>query len=95
MKHLKQEFDKLTFKEILTYGMAIASLVAGFALLFCGMFIPPRGEIHPTVLSSFGVILLFVGSVLGIEMRYADKSKQFRDEIFNYINNINKQSQKL
>lgn len=26
MRHLKQEFDKLTFKEALTYGMAIACI---------------------------------------------------------------------
>ena len=78
MRHLKQEFDKLTFKEALTYGLAIASMAAGFVLLFMGMLLPPQGEIHASVLSAFGLILVFVGAVLGIEMRYADKTAMIK-----------------
>ena len=81
MRHLKQEFDKLTFKETLTYGLAIASLIAGFTLLFFGMFLPPEGQIHDSVLTAFGIILVFVGAILGIEMHYADKTKKFMETI--------------
>ncbi|MCM1490413.1 MAG: hypothetical protein NC095_06265 [Muribaculum sp.] len=80
-KNLKQEFDKLTFKETLTYGLAIASLIAGFTLLFFGMFLPPEGQIHESVLTAFGIILVFVGAILGIEMHYADKTKKFMEQI--------------
>lgn len=41
MKHLKQEFDKLSFKEIIVYSLAVVTLVAGVVLLFLGMYIPP------------------------------------------------------
>lgn len=85
MKHLKQEFDKLTFKEALTYGLAIASLIAGFVLLFFGMFLPPEGQIHESVITSFGIILLFAGSILGIEMKYADKSRELKSAITQYL----------
>lgn len=85
MKHLKQEFDKLTFKETLTYGLAIASLAAGFILLFAGMFLPPEGQIHESVLTAFGIILVFVGSVLGLDMHYADKTKKFMESISKHV----------
>lgn len=85
MRHLKQEFDKLTFKEALTYGLTIASLTLGFVLLFLGMFLPPEGQIHESVLTAFGIILLFVGSVLGIEMKYADKARDLKASITKYV----------
>ena len=41
MKHLKQEFDKLTFKEVIIYILAIVVMITGLSLLFIGLFIPP------------------------------------------------------
>ena len=41
MKHLKQEFDKLTFKEVIIYTLAVVTMLAGLTLLFIGLFIPP------------------------------------------------------
>ncbi|MCM1072169.1 MAG: hypothetical protein NC391_11125 [Alistipes timonensis] len=88
MKHLKQEFDKLTFKETLAYGLAIASTVAGFVLLFLGMYIPPEGQIHESVLTAFGIILVFSGSLLGISMHYENESKKFKEGISKYVAEI-------
>lgn len=50
--------------------MAGASLIAGFMLLFISLFLPPQGEIHSSVIYSFGEILLFVGSLMGISIHY-------------------------
>lgn len=44
--------------------------LAGLTLLFCSLYIPPHGEIHPTVLAAFGMILTFVGTILGIDYKY-------------------------
>ena len=82
MRHLKQEFDKLTFKEVLLYSITIVVLIAAFTLLFTGMFIPPEGEIHGSVLSAFGLILLFVGSILGVNMHYANQLSIFKEKAF-------------
>ena len=57
MRHLKQEFDKLTFKEVIIYILAVITMLAGLTLLFMGMFIPPEGEIHGSVLTAFGSVL--------------------------------------
>ena len=56
MKHLKEEFDKLTLKEVLAYTLAYLSMIAGFVLLYLAMYIDPEGEIHPSVLSAFGMV---------------------------------------
>lgn len=85
MKHLKQEFDKLTFKDVLIYSLAILTLGAAFVLLFLGMYIPPEGEIHDSILTAFGLILLFVGSLLGVSMHYANELTKFKDKAFDIM----------
>lgn len=81
MKHLKEEFDKLTIKDVLVYSLAIVSIVAAFVLLFLGLFIPPEGEIHDSVLPAYGLTLLFVGSLLGISMRIESELNKFKSSI--------------
>lgn len=85
MKHLKQEFDKLSFKDTLMYAIVIASITAGFALIFCALFIPPKGEIHESVLMAFGIILVFVGTVLGLDMKYANVTASFKKAIIEMV----------
>ncbi len=85
MKHLKQEFDKLTFKETLVYSLAILSTIGGFTLLFLGMYLPPTGQIHESVLTAFGLILIFVGSLLGISMHYSNELHKFKTSVLKSI----------
>ena len=85
MKHLKEEFDKLTFKETIIYSLAVLCIVAGFVLLFLGLYIPPTGEIHESVLTAFGLILVFVGSLLGISMHYRNKQDILEAHIENVL----------
>lgn len=85
MKHLKQEFDKLTFKETLVYLLAFISLVMGFVLLFVGMFTAPVGEIHDSVLTAYGLTLIFVGSLLGISMHYNIQLAKFKKIIAEFL----------
>lgn len=87
MKHLKQEFDKLTIKDVVTYVLAVATLIAAFVLLFMGMLIPPEGEIHDSVLTAFGLILLFVGSLLGVSMHYANELTKFKEKAIGIMRN--------
>lgn len=91
MKHLKQEFDKLTFKEVLVYAMAIITLTVGLVMLFMGMFIPPEGEIHESVLTAFGIICVFSASLLGISIHYANELAKFKQGITEHITSLTKQ----
>lgn len=81
MRHLKQEFDKLTFKEVIIYTLAVVTMGAGLALLFIGLFIPPEGEIHSSVLTAFGTVCIFVASLLGISIHYANELDKFKANV--------------
>lgn len=94
MKHLKQEFDKLTFRDVLLYVVGLLTLTAAFVLLFLGMFIPPEGEIHDSVLTAFGISLLFVASIYGISAYFVANLTGFKKNILELLskNNINTDS---
>lgn len=88
MKHLKQEFDKLTFKEVIIYILAIVVMIAGLSLLFIGLFIPPEGEIHRSVLTAFGTVCIFVASLLGISIHYANELDKFKANVQERLDEI-------
>jgi len=92
MKHLKEEFDKLTIKDVLVYSLAIVSIVAAFVLLFLGLLIPPEGEIHDSVLTAYGLTLLFVGSLLGISMRIESELNKFKSSITERVDALTRKS---
>lgn len=88
MKHLKQEFDKLTFKEVIIYTLAVVTMLAGLSLLFIGLYIPPEGEIHGSVLTAFGSICIFVASLLGISLHYANELDKFKNTVQEQLDGI-------
>ena len=81
MRHLKEEFDKLTFKEFLIYVLAVITMAAGLSLLFIGTYIPPEGEIHQSILTAFGLISIFVASLLGISLHYDSELEKLKGTI--------------
>ncbi len=81
MKHLKEEFDRLTFKEVIVYLLAVVTMISGLTLLFTGLFIPPEGEIHGSVLTAFGSVCVFVASLLGISLHYANELDKFKTDV--------------
>lgn len=85
MRHLKQEFDKLSFKEALVYTLAVVSILAGLTMLFLGMYIAPAGQIHESVLTAFGIICMFVGSLLSVSMHFDTKFNEFKLRIEDYL----------
>lgn len=91
MKHLKEEFDKLTFKEVLVYSLAIATMTAGLVMLFLGMYIPPEGQIHESILTAFGIICVFSASLLGISIHYANELSKFKETVNEQIARIGKE----
>lgn len=46
---------------------AIVLLVAGIVMAFIALILPPPGEIHDSVLYLFAQILIYCGSIFGIE----------------------------
>ena len=58
--------DKLNIQLITA---AILSL-GGLAMLFCGVFIDPEGQIHESLLIGFGEVATFAGALFGIDYTY-------------------------
>jgi len=54
---------KWTLKEL----SAIILLTAGVVMAFIALFLPPPGEISDSVLWLFAQILIYAGSIFGIE----------------------------
>ena len=48
--------------------------IGGMILLFCGLYIEPKGEIEETVLVAFGEVMTFSGSLMGIDYHYKTKN---------------------
>ena len=46
---------------------ALVLLLAGIVMAFIALYLPPPGEIHDSVLFIFAQILIYVGSIFGIE----------------------------
>ena len=81
MRHIKQEFDKLTMKELITYALAIGCMTAAVVAIFLGMYIPPQGEVHASVLTYFGISSAFCGALLGISAHYSNELTKFKTSI--------------
>lgn len=63
-------------KEIVQFIASLIVLAAGIALIFMGFWAVPIGQIHYTVISTFGVFLSFVGAVWNIDIKYQYKTKE-------------------
>ncbi len=50
--------------------MAVLLCVAGLALVFCGFWVAPSGEIDNSVLVPFGEICTFAGALFGVDYSY-------------------------
>ena len=48
--------------------------IGGLVLLFCGVYIAPRGEIHESILVGFGEVATFSGALMGVDYVYKKRS---------------------
>ena len=51
--------------------------LGGMILLFCGVYIEPKGQLHETLLVAFGEIATFAGALFGIDAAYSKKLWEF------------------
>ena len=68
--------EKLDTKSKFAIGTAIGAFVIGFGLTIAGFVLPPRGEVHDSVLWILGQALIYTASVLGIGMYFNSKLTQ-------------------
>ena len=68
-----------TTKEKLTIQLWLGVFLAviGVALLWTGLFLPPTGEIHASVLTAMGEVFTFSGALIGIDYTYKYKTIKY------------------
>lgn len=48
--------------------LAFLLVISGMAMVMIALFLPPVGEIHPSVITVFGMVLVAAGAFLGIDL---------------------------
>jgi len=59
--------------------MAVLLTLSGIALLFCGFWVDPEGEIDQSVLIAFGEVATFAGALFGVDYSYRVKRDKIDD----------------
>ena len=72
---------KANYRSWVQLLIAVIATLFGLTLVGIALFMPPRGEIDPTVLTAYGETLTFVGALIGIDYRYRERSPKRSSEI--------------
>lgn len=62
------------------FWLGVVITIAGISLLFLGTFMPPSGEIHPTLLVAFGEVATFAGALVGVDYHYKYRIRSLEEE---------------
>lgn len=71
---------ELDFKTKFAIVTAAVAFLVGFGLTIAGFIIPPRGEVHDSVLWILGQTLIYTASVLGVGMYLNSELSKLRTE---------------
>ena len=71
------------------FWLACFLCVAGVALMFTALFIPPMGVLSTSVLTGSGELLLTGGAILGVDVAYSIKLKELLSDYLQKPDNEN------
>lgn len=61
---------RLTAQSVLAFVL----VVFGMVVVMLALYMPPAGEIHPSVITVFGMLLVAAGAFLGIDLNFQLKA---------------------
>jgi len=76
---------KLDIKTKFAIGSAVVAFLAGWGLTIAGFIIPPKGEVHDSVLWILGQALVYAASVFGVGMYISSEMTKLRAENRRFI----------
>jgi Na+/melibiose symporter-like transporter len=79
------EKEKLDIKTKFAIVSAVVAFLIGWGLTVAGFLLPPRGEVHDSVLWILGQALVYAASVFGVGMYISSEMTKLRTENRNYI----------
>lgn len=71
----------IPLREMVLYILAFVCLSAAIVVIFIAVFTAPKGEIHSSVLTYFGISLGFVGSLFGVTAHADTQIERIRANI--------------
>ncbi|MBQ1297544.1 MAG: hypothetical protein IIY21_26110 [Clostridiales bacterium] len=78
---MKQKPNKDNLYTAHRMWVAIGLTIFGIALLGLSLFIPPQGEIHPSVLAASGEVFTFSGALFGIKLNFDRRMREYDIEL--------------
>lgn len=70
------------------YITAIISFVVGWGLTIAGFLVPPKGEVHGSVLAVLGEAMVYAASVFGVTLYFQNQMAKFRHDARNYMDRM-------
>ncbi len=67
--------------DIKYYIWAVGLSVVGCFMLVASLFMSPKAEIHPSVISAAGSVFVFSGSIVGIRGSFDNKLIKFESQM--------------
>ena len=64
---------------------AIIAFVIGWGLTIAGFLVPPRGEVHGSVLAVLGEAMVYAASVFGVALYFKNEMAKFRHDARRYM----------
>lgn len=77
----KMERKRFLNKEKGYFIWAVGLSIVGCFLLVASLFMEPKGNIHPSVISAAGSVFVFSGSIVGIRGSFDNKLIKFETEM--------------
>lgn len=77
-------------KEIISFSTAILMLVFAIVIGMYGMWCPPLGEIHESILWVIAQCLIYAGSIFGITNMVKNSCNKIKKELQDEFNSRNK-----
>lgn len=95
MYQIKRDFRSLSVKDLITLVLAIGCMAAAIVTIFLSLYIPPKGEVHSSVLTYFGISSAFCGSLLGISAHYSNELNRFKSNVMDTLRDRNECSGRI
>lgn len=77
--------QKLNKHDLAAVITAIAAFIIGWGLTIAGFIVPPRGEVHGSVLAILGEAMVYTASVFGVTLYFKGQMEKFRSDTRRYL----------
>ena len=71
------KWQDLCIKDKVAYSTALASFVLGWLLIGVAFVVAPIGQLDASVISVFGMALVYTASILGVSLYWSGKFNDF------------------